>query len=121
MGICRKRGRATHERVEACLGVELHLLLLHANGVIRILLLDFRDLGLHDLHVGRGLNRLGLQRGQDEANDEGQDDDSQAPVARDAMEPLEHHGQEVNEPIPHVSSVAVPGQGTGSYPPLWKG
>ena len=94
---------------------------MHANGVIRILLLDLRDLGLHDLHVGRGLNRLGLQRGQDEANDEGQDDDSQAPVARDAMEPLEHHGQEVNEPIPHVSSVAVPGQGTGSYPPLWKG
>ena len=99
--------QAAHERVDLHLRVDLHHLFLETLGVVSVLLLKLLDSRLHDLHTGRRLDGLGLQWRQQQADDGGEDDDGEAPIAHEAVKPLEHHRQEVNKPIPHVSSVVI--------------
>lgn len=98
----RNEGGETPGRVEVVIPVQLLHFRLHGPlGIhvlaVFVLLLDFLDLGLHDLHAGGGA-ALGLHQGpHDGAQQDGQDDQHQAPVLNDLVQLLhELHDQQAD-------------------------
>lgn len=102
-GHLQQHGEASHQRVELGLGVQLLHLLVHANLVVAILLLDLLDLGLDLLHLKVGLRLLVHQRRHEDAEDDRDDDDGQAPVMAEAIEEVDYLENGLKNDLPHIN------------------
>ena len=105
-GHLHKHGQATRQRVELVLGIELGHLGIETLGVISILRLQLLKQGGHHLHLGHGLLLLEGQRQKQKTNDDGKDDDGEAPVTQETLKALDAVEEEGDQPIPHRSSVS---------------
>lgn len=124
----QKHGKASHEGVELRLGVKLLHLLVHADLVVAVLLLDLLDLRLYLLHLEVGLRLLVHQRCHQYSEYDGDDDDGHAPVAAEAVKVVDDFKDSLKNYFPHTlvspsmtkpegtGSPLVPFSGTGSYP-----
>ena len=77
----------------------LLLFFLVAKTVLFIFLIDDLDLGLHLLHLERGLHLGDAQRQEDQIDDEGQQHDGPSPIWDEAIvDPVESAEEHLGEP-----------------------
>ena len=97
--------QATTQRVEVMLCLELAHLLVETHRIVGVLLLNLLKEGLQRLHTRGRRRRTGHQGHDDQADDDGKNDDGDAPVPAETSECGQDLRQKANKPIPHGSSV----------------
>ena len=85
-GHLNQHGQAACQRVEAGFAVDLHRLLGKTLLITGVKLLDLLEAGLYFLHLEARFELLALQGEQNRADDQGDDDDGEAPVANEQCE-----------------------------------
>ena len=97
--------QATAQRVDFLVAVELHQLLLHRHAVfgVGVFFLQRVHFGLHRAHFRHGFVGFLVEREQDGFHNQGEHDNCPAPVADDAVQPVEQgkqrRGENVHAPV----------------------
>ena len=92
--------QAASERVHSGLLVQLHLLFLLLLAVVLVFLLKLLQLRLERLHVLHALDLFDPQGEQEEPDRERQENDRDAVVRDDVVDPRQDPAQSVQEPLP---------------------